>query len=118
VAEFDPSKVLLSVLQLLTDTKEKVKNVAIETFVVYSSLFVVKADLETYVSQMVDEYTYDILTNRLEAGMVPYIDNEGALVMPYIDNYEASSIMINDSSMVLPNLSRRDSSTHSASISH
>jgi len=106
--------VLLSILQLLTDVKEKVKNVAIETFVVYASLSK-KKDLENYVSRMVDQYTFGILMNRLEAGLAPYIDDDGALVMPYINNYEASSLLINESSLMLPNLSRRDSSTHSAS---
>ena len=75
-------------------------------------------ELDTKVAQMVDVYTFDILMNRLEAGMAPLIDDEGALVMPYIDNYEASSILVNESSMLLPNLSRRDSNTHSASIGH
>lgn len=115
VKEYDEERVLREVLRLLTDQKDKVKNVAIETFVVFTHLrgfHHLKAQLQ----QIVDQYTFGILLNRLEANLVPFIDQEGSLVMPYIDNYESSSVYINESSLVLPNLSRRDSSAHSAHL--
>lgn len=38
VKEYDSQKLLLAILQLLTDQKDKVRNVAIETFVVFCTL--------------------------------------------------------------------------------
>lgn len=56
-----------------------------------------------------DKETYDLLTERMEQEMVPFINQEGALEIPYLENMEIVGQSNNASAMMLPNLSRKES---------
>lgn len=63
--EFDAFKVIEGILKLLEDTKDRVRMIAIETLVTYASIGN-KLSIREIVFQLVDKYTYDIITHRLE----------------------------------------------------
>jgi len=47
-----------------------------------------KFSVKEIVYQLVDKETYEIITERLELEMVPFINDDGALEIPYLENVE------------------------------
>ncbi len=52
-----------------------------------------------------------IINERLDLEMMPYINSEGMLHIPYLDYLDSQPVdsTVNASSVMLPNVSRRDS---------
>ena len=108
--DFDAFQVIESILLLLRDPKERIKLLAIETLIAYASIGN-KFSVKEIVYQLVDKSTYEVLSERMELDFLPFINADGALEIPYLDQAEGESQNTNNTSamMVLPALSRRDS---------
>lgn len=82
--DFDAFLLIEAILKLLRDTKERIKLLAVETLVAYASIGN-KFSIKEVVYQVVDKATYDIITERLEEELVPFINDDGALEVPYLE---------------------------------
>lgn len=94
LGDFDVFAVTEVILNLLEDQKERVRHVALEALATYYSVGN-KFSIKEIVNQLVDKTTYDVITDRFQIGLFPYLDDEGVLCLPYLDQIE---MMINMSS--------------------
>ena len=60
---------------------------SIEALIAYSSIGN-KFSVKEIVYQLVDKPTYDVITERLDIDMFPFINEEGALEIPYLEQME------------------------------
>jgi len=84
-----------------------VRLIAIEALACYSSIGN-KFSIKEIIYQLVDKYTYDHITARLEQENLPFLDEEGVLCFPYLDQLELNAVPTGNTS-AMPTLSRRDS---------
>ena len=76
--DFDAFKVVEALIKLLQDNKQRVKYLALEALVCYSSIGN-KFSLKEIVYQLVDQEVYELITERIEQEMIPFINEEGTL---------------------------------------
>lgn len=85
--EFDAFQIIEAILKLFSDQKDKVRNLAMETLIAYSSIGN-KFSVREVIFQLADKVTVQLINDRLELEMIPYINNEGMLHIPYLDYLE------------------------------
>jgi hypothetical protein len=68
-----------------------------------------KFSVKEIVYQLVDKNVYDLITERIDQEMVPFINQDGALEIPYLDHIDTVGQSNNASAIMLPNVSRRES---------
>ena len=82
-SEFDPFQILGSILQLFNDQKEKIRNLALEATAVFTNLFDRKVIGEILFQLNVEKDINDLIKTRLEYGMLPILNDEGNVEIPY-----------------------------------
>jgi len=105
--DFDSFAVVKGALLLLTDQKERIKLQALEALVAYASIC---SEVKEVVFSLVDGNTFQVIAERLDQGQPPFINEEGALEIPYLDQVELTvDPGVNSAAMGLPRLSRKES---------
>lgn len=84
-------------LRLFNDAKEKIRNLALEAIAAYSSINSKKNINEILFQLKVEKDLIDIVNQRMDQGMLPYISTEGTLELPFQDqmqnlNYDVDSV--------------------------
>lgn len=85
--DFDAFKVVEVLLSLLHDSKARIKYLALEALACYSSIGN-KFSFFEIVYQLVEADIQEIIAERIEQELFPYINEEGTLQFPFIDNIE------------------------------
>lgn len=93
-------------LQLFNDTKEKIRNLALEAIAAFASIGEPSKLNEILFQLNVDKEIVELIQSRLEYGMFPSINQEGNVEIPYQDqfqNFDVDSVahsMANQSQVV------------------
>jgi hypothetical protein len=81
--EFDSYQILDSILQLFGDTKEKIRNLALEAIAAFASISDRNKMVEIMFQLNVDKDVRELVQSRLEYGLYPMINQEGNVEIPY-----------------------------------
>jgi hypothetical protein len=76
--------VIEAILKLFRDQKERIQLLSVEALTAYASIGN-KFSVKEIVYQLVDKNIYDYITERLDQEMIPFINQEGALEIPYLE---------------------------------
>lgn len=104
--EFDSYQILDSVLQLFSDTKEKIRNLSLEAIAAFASIGQPQKINEILFQLNIEKEICELINSRLEYGMFPTIDQDGNVEIPYqeqFQNYDVDSVahsMANQSQVV------------------
>lgn len=96
--EFDSYQILDSILQLFGDTKEKIRNLALEAIAGYASINDRNKMIEIIFQLNVDKDVRELVQSRLEYGMFPVLNKDGNVEIPYQEfmnqnnNYDVDSV--------------------------
>lgn len=97
---------------MLKDQKERIKLLSLEALVAYASIGN-KFSVKEIVYQLVEQSTYEAIAERMDMELVPFLNPEGALEIPYLDQLEIVAPSNNNSAMIGNVQSRRDSTSYS-----
>ena len=94
VYEFDQYKILKVLLQMLDDSKERIRFTALEAIVAFVSIGN-KLSAQEIIYQLGDNSISELIKERLQAPpeMSPYLNENGALELPYLENVEIANQM-------------------------
>ena len=94
VYEFDQYKILEVLLQMLDDPKERIRFTALEAIVAFVSIGN-KLSAQEIIYQLGDNSISELIKERLKAPaeMSPYLNENGALELPYLENVEIANQM-------------------------
>ena len=94
VYEFDQYKILEVLLQMLDDSKERIRFTALEAIVAFVSIGN-KLSAQEIIYQLGDNSISELIKERLKAPpeMSPYLNENGALELPYLENVEIANQM-------------------------
>ena len=84
-SEFDAYQCLDSILQLFNDQKEKIRILALEAVAAYTSITDKQKIIEVMFQLNVNKEFLQLVTQRIDEGMYPTINNEGNIDLPYKD---------------------------------
>ena len=87
-SQFDPFQILDSVIQLFHDSKEKIRNLALEAIATFASIGFRNKILEIMFHNNVEKDICDMVNARFDYGMYPVLNQEGAIEIPYQDQYQ------------------------------
>ena len=96
--EFDSYQILDSILQLFRDTKEKIRNLALEAIAAFASIGDRNKMVEIMFQLNVDKDSRELVQSRLEYGMYPMINQDGNVDIPYqemtnqANNFDVDSV--------------------------
>jgi hypothetical protein len=90
--EFDAYKVFEALLQMLDDSKDRIRFTALEAIVAFVSIGN-KLSAKEIINQLADKQISELISERLEASadMAPYLNENGALEMPYLEHIELAA---------------------------
>ena len=97
-SEFDCYQILDSILQLLNDTKEKIRSLALEAVAAFSSIGPHNKLSEVMFQLNIDKEICEVVAQRLEQGLYPTVSAEtGNIELPYQElfnhqNYDVDSV--------------------------
>lgn len=92
---FDAFQILDSVIQLFNDSKEKIRNLALETIAAFSSLGLRNKILDIMYRNSADKDIVELIKERLDYGMLPFLNREGLVEIPYqeqLANFDVDSV--------------------------
>ena len=94
VYEFDQYKILEVLLQMLDDQKERIRFTALEAIVAFVSIGN-KLSAQEIIYQLGDNSISELIKERLKAPaeMSPYLNENGALELPYLEHVEIANQM-------------------------
>ena len=72
--EFDSYQIMDSILQLFNDTKEKIRNLALEAIATYASISDRNRISEVMFQLNVEKHICELVQSRLDYGMFPFIN--------------------------------------------
>lgn len=84
-----------SVIQLFNDSKEKIRNLALETIAAFSSLGLKNKILDIMYRNSADKDIVELIKERLDYGMLPFLNREGLVEIPYqeqLANFDVDSV--------------------------
>lgn len=90
--EFDSYQVLEALLKMLDDNKERIRFTALEAIVAFVSIGN-KLSAKEIIYQLADKQINELIAERLEASadMNPYLNENGALELPYLEHIELAA---------------------------
>ena len=77
-----------SVIQLFNDSKEKIRNLALEAITTFASIGFRNKILEIMFHNNVEKDICEMVNARFDYGMYPVLNQEGGIEIPYQDQYQ------------------------------
>ena len=81
--EFDSYQILDSIVQLFNDTKEKIRNLALEAIAAFASIGDRSKISEVMFQLNVEKDICELVQSRLDYGMFPTLNQDGNVEIPY-----------------------------------
>lgn len=93
--EFDAYRIFETLLRMLDDSKDRIRFTALEAIVAFVSIGN-KINAKEIINQLADKQISELISERLEASldMTPYLNENGALELPYLEHIELAANQI------------------------